>query len=111
MIGAVFLGGLSARFGREKMFIAEMIILTALLALLVVCDDFISLVICVCGLGAGGPGRLASGEAAPVRRLVRRGVRAYRASPSRPGTGRRTGRSTGSPRRRPAHGPVRSEWA
>ena len=82
MIGAVFLGGLSARFGREKMFIAEMIILTALLALLVVCDDFISLVICVCGLGAGGPGRLASGEAAPVRRLVRRGDRAYRASPS-----------------------------
>ena len=82
MIGAVFLGGLSDRFGREKMFVAEMIILTALLALLVVCDDFISLVIRVFGLGAGGPGRLASGEAAPVRRLVRRGDRAYRASPS-----------------------------
>jgi MFS family permease len=51
LLGALFLGGLSDRFGRKSMFIAEMIIFTAFLALLVVCTNFISLVICLFGLG------------------------------------------------------------
>jgi MFS transporter, putative metabolite transport protein len=51
LIGAVGLGGLSDRFGRKSMFIAEMIIFTAFLALLVLCTNFISLVICLFGLG------------------------------------------------------------
>jgi MFS transporter, putative metabolite transport protein len=51
LIGAVGLGGLSDRFGRKSMFIAEMIIFTAFLALLVFCTNFVSLVICLFGLG------------------------------------------------------------
>jgi len=51
LIGAVGLGGLSDRFGRKSMFIAEMIIFTAFLALLVLCTNFVSLVICLFGLG------------------------------------------------------------
>lgn len=51
LIGAVGLGGLSDRFGRKSMFIAEMIIFSAFLALLVFCTNFVSLVICLFGLG------------------------------------------------------------
>jgi MFS transporter, putative metabolite transport protein len=51
LIGAVGLGGLSDRFGRKSMFIAEMIIFTAFLVLLVFCTNFISLVTCLFGLG------------------------------------------------------------
>ena len=51
LIGAVLLGGLSDRFGRRSMFIAEMIIFTAFLVLLVFCHSFISLVVCLFGLG------------------------------------------------------------
>ena len=51
LLGALFLGGLSDRFGRKSMFIAEMIIFTAFLALLVLCTNFISLIICLFGLG------------------------------------------------------------
>jgi MFS transporter, putative metabolite transport protein len=45
------LGGLSDYFGRKRMFIAEMIIFCAFLALLVLCQNFISLAICLFGLG------------------------------------------------------------
>ena len=51
LVGAVALGGLSDRFGRKSMFIAEMILFCAFLALLVVCQNVISLVICLFGLG------------------------------------------------------------
>ena len=51
LIGALLLGGLSDRFGRKSMFIAEMIIFTAFLALLVICNSFLALVICLFGLG------------------------------------------------------------
>ena len=51
LIGALLLGGLSDYFGRKRMFIAEMIIFCAFLALLILCTNFISLVICLFGLG------------------------------------------------------------
>jgi MFS transporter, putative metabolite transport protein len=51
LIGAVGLGSLSDRFGRKSMFIVEMIIFTAFLAAAVFCTNFISLVICLFGLG------------------------------------------------------------
>jgi putative MFS transporter len=51
LIGAVLLGGLSDYFGRRRMFIAEMIIFVAFLALLILCTNFLSLVICLFGLG------------------------------------------------------------
>lgn len=51
LVGAVGLGGLSDRFGRKSMFIAEMIMFCAFLGLLVVCQNMISLVICLFGLG------------------------------------------------------------
>jgi MFS transporter, putative metabolite transport protein len=51
LFGAVLLGGLSDYFGRKRMFIAEMIIFVAFLVLLVLCSDFISLAICLFGLG------------------------------------------------------------
>jgi MFS family permease len=47
----VLLGGLSDYFGRKRMFIAEMIIFVAFLALLILCNDFLSLAICLFGLG------------------------------------------------------------
>lgn len=51
LVGAAGLGGLSDSFGRKSMFIAEMIIFTAFLALVVICTNFASLVICLFGLG------------------------------------------------------------
>jgi MFS transporter, putative metabolite transport protein len=51
LLGALLLGGLSDRFGRRTMFIAEMILFTAFLVLLVFCSNFISLVTCLFGLG------------------------------------------------------------
>jgi len=51
LIGAVLLGGLSDYFGRKRMFIAEMIIFCAFLALLILCQNFLSLAICLFGLG------------------------------------------------------------
>jgi MFS family permease len=51
LIGAIGLGGMSDTFGRKRMFIIEMIIFVAFLVLLVFCTDFISLIICLLGLG------------------------------------------------------------
>lgn len=51
LIGAVALGGLSDYFGRKRMFVVEMIIFCLFLALLVLSTGFISLVICLFGLG------------------------------------------------------------
>jgi MFS transporter, putative metabolite transport protein len=51
LVGAVLLGGLSDYFGRKRMFIAEMIIFCAFLALLLLCTNFLSLAICLFGLG------------------------------------------------------------
>src|ERR1700678_3270445 len=51
LIGAVGLGSLSDRYGRKSMFIVEMIIFTAFLGAAVFCTNFISLVICLFGLG------------------------------------------------------------
>jgi putative MFS transporter len=51
LIGAVGLGSLSDQFGRKSMFIVEMIIFTAFLGAAVFCTSFISLVICLFGLG------------------------------------------------------------
>jgi MFS transporter, putative metabolite transport protein len=51
LLGAILLGGLSDYFGRKRMFIAEMIIFCAFLALLILCANFLSLAICLFGLG------------------------------------------------------------
>ena len=51
LFGALLLGGMSDHFGRKRMFIAEMIIFCAFLALLILCNDFLSLAICLFGLG------------------------------------------------------------
>ncbi len=51
LIGAIGLGGMSDTFGRKKMFIIEMIIFVAFLILLVFCTNFISLIVCLLGLG------------------------------------------------------------
>jgi MFS transporter, putative metabolite transport protein len=51
LFGAVLLGGLSDYFGRKPMFIGEMVIFCAFLALLILCSNFLSLAICLFGLG------------------------------------------------------------
>lgn len=51
LFGAVLLGGMSDYFGRKRMFIAEMILFVAFLALLILCSNFLSLAICLFGLG------------------------------------------------------------
>ena len=51
LVGALVLGGLSDYFGRKRMFIAEMILFTAFLALLILTTNFASLAICLFGLG------------------------------------------------------------
>jgi MFS transporter, putative metabolite transport protein len=51
LVGALLLGGLSDYFGRKTMFIWEMIIFCAFLALLILCNNFLSLAICLFGLG------------------------------------------------------------
>jgi len=51
LVGAVGLGGLSDRFGRKTMFVVEMIIFCAFLALLCVAQGYLHVVICLFGLG------------------------------------------------------------
>ena len=51
LFGAVLLGGLSDYFGRKRMFIAEMIIFVAFLALLILSTSFAALAICLFGVG------------------------------------------------------------
>jgi MFS transporter, putative metabolite transport protein len=51
LFGAVLLGGMSDYFGRKRMFIAEMIIFVAFLVLLIFCTNFVSLAVCLFGLG------------------------------------------------------------
>jgi MFS transporter, putative metabolite transport protein len=51
LVGAIGLGGMSDYFGRKRMFIVEMIIFCAFLVLLTLCSNFLSLVICLFGLG------------------------------------------------------------
>ncbi len=51
LVGTVLLGALSDYFGRKRMFIAEMIIFCMFLTLLILVGDFISLVICLFGIG------------------------------------------------------------
>src|SRR5580704_19441348 len=51
LIGAVALGGLSDRFGRKPMFLAEMVIFVAFLVALTFSPNFYFLVFCLFGLG------------------------------------------------------------
>jgi putative MFS transporter len=51
LIGALLLGGMADYFGRKRMFIAEMVLFCAFLALLILSSNFLSLAICLFGLG------------------------------------------------------------
>ena len=51
LVGALGLGGMSDRFGRKPMFIVEMLIFVAFLMLLVLASNFLSLIICLFGIG------------------------------------------------------------
>jgi putative MFS transporter len=52
LVGAVGLGGMSDYFGRKRMFIVEMIIFVRSWCCSVLCTNFVSLVICLFGLGS-----------------------------------------------------------
>jgi putative MFS transporter len=51
LVGAIWLGGLSDRFGRKPMFVAEMIIFVAFLVAVVFAPNFYVLVVCLFGIG------------------------------------------------------------
>jgi MFS transporter, putative metabolite transport protein len=51
LVGALALGGLSDRFGRKPMFVAEMVILVAFLVALTFSTSFTLVVICLFGIG------------------------------------------------------------
>ena len=51
LVGAQLLGGLSDYFGRKRMFVAEMIIFVAFLALLILSSSFLAMAICLFGVG------------------------------------------------------------
>jgi MFS transporter, putative metabolite transport protein len=51
LVGAAGLGGLSDRFGRKSMFVAEMIIFVAFLIVLVFSTNLTSVAICLFGIG------------------------------------------------------------
>ena len=51
LVGTIALGGLADYFGRKRMFIAEMILFCLFLALLIMVGNFLSLVICLFGVG------------------------------------------------------------
>jgi putative MFS transporter len=51
LVGAVGLGGMSDRYGRKPMFIIEMFIFVAFLILLILTQNFLSLIICLFGIG------------------------------------------------------------
>src|SRR5262249_40994415 len=64
LVGAIGLGGLADRFGRRPMFVFEMIVFVAFLALVVLSPNFPWLVLCLFGLG------LALGCDYPVAHLM-----------------------------------------
>ncbi|HTX04585.1 MAG TPA: MFS transporter [Steroidobacteraceae bacterium] len=51
LVGAQLLGGLSDYFGRKRMFVAEMIIFVAFLALLIISSSFLAMAFCLFGVG------------------------------------------------------------
>jgi MFS transporter, putative metabolite transport protein len=51
LVGAIGLGGLSDRFGRKPMFVAEMVIFVLFLVALTFCTNYYFLVACLFGLG------------------------------------------------------------
>ncbi len=51
LFGTILLGGLADYFGRKRMFVAEMIIFCMFLALLLLVQNFVSLLICLVGVG------------------------------------------------------------
>jgi MFS transporter, putative metabolite transport protein len=51
LVGAASLGGLSDRFGRKPMFVVQMIIFVAFLAVLMLSTNFALAVICLFGVG------------------------------------------------------------
>src|SRR5271165_692540 len=64
LVGASALGGMSDRYGRRTMFIAEMLIFIAFLCLVVVSSSFLWLVVCLFGIG------VALGRDYPTAQLI-----------------------------------------